>query len=160
MDEAQRFVDTVITARAAWQAAVNQIPLEDWEQAGLCGDWSLKDVIAHIAWYEREMIHLLETRRFEGSELWELPTDERNAQIYLLKKDQPLAQVLASAIMTYKQLLPLLEQISAAELLDPAAFAGMPPEWTPRQILAGSTHLHYDEHRQQAEAWVKNHPRI
>jgi len=158
MDEAQLFVDTVITARAAWQAAVNQIPLEDWEQAGFCGDWSLKDVIAHIAWYEREMIHLLETRRFEGSELWELPTDERNAQIYLLKKDQPLTQVLASAIMTYKQLLPLLEQISAAELLDPAAFAGMPPEWTPRQILAGSTHLHYDEHRQQAEAWAKNHP--
>ncbi|MBP7355274.1 MAG: hypothetical protein KA928_03875, partial [Longilinea sp.] len=69
-----------------------------------------------------------------------------------------LTQVLASAIMTYKQLLPLLEQISAAELLDPAAFAGMPPEWTPRQILAGSTHLHYDEHRQQAEAWAKNHP--
>jgi len=64
MNEAQLFVDTVIAARTAWQAAVDQIPITAWGQPGFCGNWSLKDVVVHIAWYEREIIHLLETRRF------------------------------------------------------------------------------------------------
>ncbi|MDE0217922.1 MAG: hypothetical protein OXJ90_01530 [Spirochaetaceae bacterium] len=48
-------------------------------RAGGC--WSGKDIVAHVIWYEREMVGVLKSRVLAGSDLWALPVDERNSAV-------------------------------------------------------------------------------
>jgi len=54
---------------------------------------SVKDILAHIAWFEREMIGLLHQRTLAGSDLWNLPSDERNAVIFQLNRRRSLQDI-------------------------------------------------------------------
>ena len=49
---------------------------------GVTGSWSAKDILAHISWFEHEMIGVLQQRALVGSEWWNLPVDERTQKIY------------------------------------------------------------------------------
>ncbi len=133
-------------ARAEWEAVLAAIPQERYTQpAG--GKWSVKDHIAHVTWYEREMVGLLRQRSMAGgSPLWEQPTDARNALIYAEISDIPLSQVLADAQQTWAELWSLLQGLSEDELNDAASFAEMPAEWRPWEMIASNTYEHYLEH--------------
>ena len=48
-------VELVSSARAVWEALLVSLQPRDYEQPGVAGEWSLKDIIAHIAWFENEM---------------------------------------------------------------------------------------------------------
>ena len=45
--------------------AVDNLNEVDWEIPGVCGEWSVKDIIAHLASYERVVVDVLNT--FLGS---------------------------------------------------------------------------------------------
>lgn len=81
------FVADVRRARAEWDALVDRINRAEMSTPGFCGTWSLKDVIAHLTWYEREMVGMLKARAFVGSSYWELPLDGRNALIFEESQD-------------------------------------------------------------------------
>ena len=148
------FVERVLGARTKWDAAISHITSDDMLEPGFCGDWSLKDVIAHITWYEKEMIQVLEQRVFAGSELWELPTDKRNAVIHEQTGEGTLEERLAEARQVFEHLVELMASLTDKELNDPASFPGMPPEWKPWQVLASNTYEHYEDHLAQAEAFL------
>lgn len=40
--------------------AVEELPETMWEQPGACGDWSIKDIIAHLASFEAALAHVLQ----------------------------------------------------------------------------------------------------
>lgn len=46
--------------------AVDDLAEAAWDKPGACGEWSVKDVIAHLASYERVIIDVLKT--FSGDE--------------------------------------------------------------------------------------------
>jgi hypothetical protein len=142
------FIDRVRRAREAWEAQVVQYDADRMEQPGFTGEWSLKEVIAHIIWYDREMVEMLKNKELAGSPLWELPLDERNAAIYVEIKSQNLgkAQVLDEAQKVYDELLRLLDMCDDQDLNDPKRFAGMPPDWKPWEVIASNTYEHYAEH--------------
>ncbi len=78
----QQLIANIQNERAAWETLIEQIDQERLTSPGVAGSWSVKDIIAHITWFEREMISLVKAHALVGSELWNLPTDERNAAIY------------------------------------------------------------------------------
>jgi hypothetical protein len=78
----QELINMVKRERANWESLVEQFAQEQMIQPGVAGEWTLKDVIAHLTWHEREMVGLIEAHALVGSELWNLPTDERNVAIY------------------------------------------------------------------------------
>src|SRR5207237_2743438 len=81
MDRAT-FLDTLLTWRARWEELLSRVGEARMEEPGVEGDWSVKDIVAHITWYEREMVGLLRgTLSGESDATWELPLDERNAAI-------------------------------------------------------------------------------
>src|SRR5260370_36432193 len=88
------FVTTLQEARHEWKAVVAQMDEQRLLQPGVVDTWSVKDVIAHLAWYEREMIPVMRTHVFAGSELWELSTDERNRIIFQQNSQRPLQEIL------------------------------------------------------------------
>ncbi len=145
----------VTTERAAWDDLLQQAGPQHMLVPGP-GGWTLKDISAHLAWFEAEMVQLLQTHALEkGSDLWNLATDERNQAIYEQNRDRALGEVLAWAEQVYAALLAELNTLSDADLQDPARL-GMPPEWVPWQILAGNTYEHYRAHAADARAWVNS----
>lgn len=141
------FINSVRKEREAWQASWEALDEKQMVQSDAVGEWTVKDIIAHVVWHEREMCEMIRWRDFlKGSELWNLPTDERNAEIYKLNRDRSLADVLKEAKEVYAVLLEQLETLSDEDLQAPSHFAGMPSNWEPWNIIAGNTYAHYLEH--------------
>ncbi|MCJ7537130.1 MAG: ClbS/DfsB family four-helix bundle protein [Anaerolineales bacterium] len=150
----QQLIDTIQGNWATWEAIVAQIDEERLTQSGVAGDWTLKDIIAHITWHEKEMVGLITAHALVGSELWNLPTDERNAAMYEEVRNEPLEQVLEESAGIHQQLLELLPTLSDEDLTDPSSFPNMPPDWQPWMLIAQNTYEHYQDHIQDIERWL------
>jgi len=141
-------------SRAAWDALLARMTPEQMQQPKVVGNWSVKDIVAHITWYEREMVGILTSHTFAGSEWWEIPLDERNRLIREESKDRPLAEVLAGSRQVYDAFMQGLEKLPEADLYNPASFPGMPTEWQPSEIIISNSYEHYDEHAEAIKAWL------
>lgn len=149
------FLAQVRRARGKWDSLLAGIDDELMVQPGASGEWTIKDIVAHITWHEREMVDMLRSRRLAGSDLWQIPMEERNGVIYRMFKELPLAQVRAEAAETYRRLLEELEKLSDEDLHDASRFAEMPPDWRPVEVLASNTYQHYLDHHLALQVWLK-----
>lgn len=154
------FIDEIRKAREEWLSLIAEVGKPRMTEPGLPGGWSVKDVIAHITWYEREMIGMLKAMALVGSDLWQLPHDERNVPIYEKNRDRPLEEVLSEAEQVYAQLFEAIASLSEDELSDPSHFRDMPSEWTPWDVIAGNTHEHYHQHIPDIREWLQEHKEV
>jgi hypothetical protein len=150
----QQLIDSVQSVWTSWDVLIKEVDKALLSISGVAGDWSLKDIIAHLTWHEKEMVGLITAHALVGSELWNLPTDERNAAIYEEVKDQPLEQVLEESKQVHQQLLEVLPSLSDRDLTDPSGFPNMPPDWQPWMIIAQNTYEHYEDHMQDVQRWI------
>jgi uncharacterized damage-inducible protein DinB len=157
MDRAT-FLAILQRERAAWDALlaeVSELGEARISQPGINGEWSVKDIVAHVTWYEREMIAMLQTRALEGSTLWELSHDQRNMTLFEQHRGQPLAEVLADARQTFADLVALMEGLAEKDLHDASRYRAMPPDWTPWEVLADNSYMHYPQHAPAIRAWLE-----
>ena len=150
----QELIDRVKHERATWEVIVKQIARERMILPGVAGEWSVKDIIAHLTWHEHEMVGLVKAHALVGSDLWNLPTDERNAAIYQEVRDLPLEQVLEESDEVFQQLLAVLPALTDQDLTNPQSFPNMPPDWQPWMILAQNTYEHYQDHIPDVQRWI------
>jgi len=142
-----QLVEAIQSARAEWDALLAHVPPAAYEQPGADDPWTLKDIIAHLAWHEREVAQSLQARDFSNSsDWWLLPTDERNQRIYEANRDMPLAKVVAEAHLTYTDLLAAIQSLSEDELNDASLFTNHPPDAAPWEIIAQNSYEHYQDH--------------
>ena len=149
-----KFLDSLRSGRAEWDALVTQIGPDRMTQPGVEGDWSVKDIIAHVTWYEREMLGVLRERALVGSDLWNLPLDQRNATIFEQNKQRALDAVLEESRQVFPQLLELAAGLSDEELNDPHRFSEMPEKWSPWELVASNRYTHYPDHIGSIRAWL------
>jgi hypothetical protein len=116
---------------------------------------SLKDLIAHISWYEGQMVNLLADKVLAGSSLWELGQSERNLAIYELNKDRGIDEVLQESQDVYRKMNSEIKLLSDKELNDPSVFEGMPEDWVPWMVIAGNSFEHYQQHLEDLGNWYK-----
>ena len=150
-----RFLDTLLAERAEWDRVLSQIDEARMAVPRVAGEWSVKDVVAHVTWFEREMVGVLTAYALVGSDLWDLPGDERNRVIFEQNRQRPLEDVLTEARQVFDQLLAAVRPLSDEDLVDPGRFRDMPADWVPWQILAGNTYEHYRDHLPALRAWLK-----
>jgi uncharacterized protein (TIGR03083 family) len=148
------FLDALQTAHAEWEAVLAQVGEARMSGPCVVGDWSVKDLIAHITWFEREMVGVLRARALVGSDLWNLPQDQRNAAILEQNRQRPLSDVLTEAREVFPQLVELVQALDDQDLNDPSRFADMPADWVPWQIIAGNTFDHYRAHAPDLRKWL------
>ena len=148
------FLETLRTKRAEWETLLAEVDEARMTQPGPAGEWSLKDIIAHVTWGEREMVGVLQARALVGSDLWGASQFERNAAVYAQNRDCPLPEVLAEAQEVHARLVDELEKLSDEDLNDARRFQQMPAEWIPWQLIAGNSYGHYDEHSPWIRAWL------
>lgn len=123
-------------------------------QPGASGEWTVKDVLAHISAWKRRMIS------WTGSHLRGEPPDvplpwdvERmNAETHAKFKDKPLADVMEEFHVSYRESLALVHTLSEEQLrIEYTDTWPMGPLWLG---VAANTHWHYKEHREDIEVWL------
>jgi uncharacterized protein (TIGR03083 family) len=150
----RELLDNIHTERARWEEVLSEVGEERLAQPGPAGEWSIKDIIAHITWHEREMVGVMKARALVGSELWGRPLDERNGIIFEQNRFRPLDDVLAESRQVYQQLLEEVESLSDEALTDASRFAEMPSDWLPWKLLADNTYEHYRDHADSLRARI------
>jgi hypothetical protein len=123
-------------------------------EPGLAGDWTGKDIIAQVTWYERDTAIMVEQRALAGSDLWKLPQDERNIPIYEDNKDRDLEDVLAEAEREFERLIAAIESLSEEELCGAVDFRKMPEEREPWKVIVSNSYEHYHQHIPGMRAWL------
>ncbi len=135
-------------------------PLDEAQMTtpGVIGDWSIKDILAHMsAWQHRLLAWLYAARHNEdptisGPDSVE-EMDRLNEQFYKENKSRPLADVLGDFRSSYLQIVEAVQAMREEDLIDPQRFAWLSGD-SLRQLVAGDTFEHYQEHQQQIEAWL------
>jgi len=148
------FLEKLTSARSEWDALLAKMDLARMSQPGVEGNWSIKDIIAHVTWYEREMINLIRTRTLAGSNLWDSPVDQRNAAIYEQNRARPLADMLAESQAAYQQFLGAVQTLSDDELNAASRFKDMPLDWVPWEVIASNSFNHYPDHIATIRRWL------
>jgi len=46
-------LETLRSKQAEWQALLAEVPADHMTEPGVAGEWSVKDIIAHLTYYER-----------------------------------------------------------------------------------------------------------
>jgi hypothetical protein len=151
----RELIATLRSKRAEWDDLLKQFPTHAWTKAGADGSHSLKDVVAHVNWYERQTVGMLLAQAMVGSKLWDLNLEQRNASIYAENKDRPLEAIQADALRIFPSLIAAIEGLSDADLDDPRAFTDWPESWIPWQVVASNTYEHYQQHIPGIQAWLK-----
>ncbi len=145
------FLEAVRTERARFDAASERLDAERMVSATLEDGRTAKDILAHVAWYDGQMVGVLRARALVGSELWELPQPERNAIILKENKERSLDEVLSESRTVFKELSGQLATLEEEEVHEAGRFADMPEEWEPIEMFAGNTHEHYAGHLPELE---------
>jgi uncharacterized damage-inducible protein DinB len=145
---------TLTETRAAWEALLTQIDEEQMQKPGAAGKWSVKDVIAHVASGESDIVPVLRTHDLAGSDLLNLSDDERNEITYQQNKDRPLNDIVNEERQAYTALLEVVQQLRDEDLNDPHCFKNMPQEWRPWQLIAGDSFKHYEDHMPSLRDWL------
>jgi hypothetical protein len=117
-------------------------------------DWSVKDLVAHIVWWESFILERV-TDLMDGAKSEPAgQIDELNAKVYEQHKDSPLAEVLAAFDANWSKLRAFISSLSGEQINTPAYYrtydgvALLP-------ILRAGTFGHYPSHMTDLRTYVE-----
>ena len=144
----------IFEAKVQWEATSSLLSQEEQDETPVAGDWTVKDIYAHLTWHEREMLNWLQAGRFGGSPLWNEPLDARNRLIWEESRERAADAVRQDSRTVHEALVKTLETLTDAQLNDPGAWPGLPADWIPWQILADNTYDHYHDHTRDLKQYL------
>jgi hypothetical protein len=147
-------IQALTRVRAEMQTLLDDLSETHLLQPGAVGEWTVRDVLAHITAWEVDMLtNLGKVRRGAkpGNTAWTSAAIERQNEAWHKEmKDRPLRQVLADFEGARKQTLRVLEGLSDAEAAKPAAWLQGRPL---AQYVATMTLDHEREHLEHLRRW-------
>ncbi len=148
------FMKALRETREAWEAAFARIDEARMLLSEGEGTWSVKDLLVHMTWYEREMVTLMQHHIFVASDLWEMEEAARNDIIRQQGQDRSLHEVITTEQQTHSALVAAVQTLSDQDMTDPQQFPGMPEGWIPWHIFAGNSFAHAQEHLPALRHWM------
>ena len=108
-------IDILKNGHAAVLATVEHLPEADWHRPGVCGAWSVKDIIAHLTSFEQVLVDVLKSLQGDTA----TPNLNRFCDDYetfnetevAARRDKNSDDVLAEYVDAYTQAMELLTQI-------------------------------------------------
>lgn len=142
--------------REQFHTVIQGLSDEAMLEPGVVGEWSVKDVLAHLTRWEGELVALLfqaQQGREPGTvHFGSASTDEVNAKWYAESKDRPLERVLSDFEGVRRQTIRRVQPLSDRDLTDPKRFPwldGKPlSSW-----IENDSFGHEAEHAVQIRAW-------
>ncbi len=154
-----RLLELLRTKRAEWDAVIASVPHSRMTEPGVAGNWSVKDIIAHLTYFERwygdRMDEQLRGIPYTPTEFDWMDFDKRNEIMYQQSKDKPLQDILAESKSAFQKLIAGAEAHSEAFLIEPQQFEAGPPVviW---QMLRGDVYDHYGHHIESIKNWLSS----
>jgi len=149
-----------------WEALLDEIGPARMEQPGVNGDWSMKDIVAHLTGWHRHLVARLQAAQHREPE--PLPPwpahlqaeDDINAWIYESNRERSLREVLEDTQQVHQQLLTVLEELPddvRIETVQPAYYL----VWVNDQRFPiGEFFDHFrEDHEPDVSAWLAQEER-
>jgi hypothetical protein len=145
-------------ARSNWEALLAEVGEARLTEPGVEGDWSLKDIMAHLTYFETWAAdNVLAFRRGEPQpqpEYKGLEVDEENARIYERLRSKSLPQVLQESQASFQRSIEAVQGLRDVDLYDPEFTRVPDADWTVFDLIEGDTFGHYNDHRASVQAWL------
>jgi hypothetical protein len=154
-------LDVIITERGNLESFLLELTDSQMVETGVEADWSIKDIMAHIAAWERlahDRIHAALTGKplkfpvIKGDDF----VDKFNADVYQRNVTAPLEIVQSEFQASYQDFMALIETLE-----DDFLFQKLPFDWagdlTAQILISANTHWHYFEHAASIEKWLHNY---
>jgi hypothetical protein len=140
--------------RAEWDDLIAWIDEERMAEPGVEGEWSVKDIVAHISTYEDWMAQLLEAGGPNIPHVTDtMSQDETNSWVFEHNRNLSVDDVLAQSRHSFAHLLNAVQALSPQDLLSTTKF-----DWSRGKpvykLIVRESHLHYHHHAQSIRAWL------
>jgi hypothetical protein len=146
---------------ARWQALLDQIGSPRMEQPGVNGDWSMKEMVAHLTGWNRWLVSRMEAAQHgqaQPAPPWPAQLqseDEINAWIYESNRKRPLDDVLRESEQVFRELFKVVESLPTTiqvEKIEPRYYL----VWLDgKHFEVGEFFDHYhDDHEPDVRAWL------
>ena len=117
-------------------------------EAGVTGTWSVRDVIAHVTWWEEEALkhlpHILGGGKPPRYSVTYGGIDAFNAQMTEQKKNLSLSEVLQQQADTHRRLIDYIQGAPEEQFTHETRF---------RRRLRLDTYSHYPKHTEAIQKW-------
>lgn len=140
-------------AHAELEAALAAVDGARLTEPGVTGDWSVRDLLTHLAFWERRTLRRLDLpAAAQPQPLDEGAMHRLNAESVAAGRDQTPGEALAAHRQSHAELLAAVSALGEDELNDSTRFgpAGQ-PVW---KYIAGDSYEHYEEHAAEIRAWL------
>ena len=158
MDKA-KLQEMIQSDRAQLDELLATLSAEQMCQTTLENQWSVKDVLAHIAAWEKRCVGWIQAglRREkpdkpEAGYTWEV-VDKLNEKTFQENRERPLNDVQAEYRQAHQEMLAQVQALSEDDITNPQRFS-----WTNGRglvpYIAANTYEHYQEHIKQIREWL------
>jgi molybdopterin converting factor subunit 1 len=137
-------LEQIQTSRAALDAALAQVPPAEMSSRLVQADWSVQDLIAHLAYWEGFVLDLAEVLRAGQTPDPILDLDGLNAQILAQGRQATLENLLSQEQALYARILALVAAATDEELFNSEHFPAAGRAFV--GFLLDNTAGHYTEH--------------
>lgn len=143
------YLEKLHAGHADMEAIIDALTEGQMTRPGIIGDWSVKDLIAHLTYWERRAAFLLESA-IDGykkeADIWKSGSvDDQNKQNFQNNQARPLADVLTDWRSILKTLVSRIERLPEEYLV-----SDFKPEWLDGKSLSikieNETYGHIEEH--------------
>ena len=117
-------------------AVLDEVPEDRLEEKGACGEWSVKDLMAHMAYWDDRAVLVADTIGV-GQEIEPIDWQEVNSQEAALRSSWSVDESRAEMHAAHERLLKAVERH---------------PDLGP-DLWEGNTFEHYDEHAADVRSW-------
>ena len=144
----QQLLNRLDTAWVAFQASYAGLSNSRLTEPGVTGDWSVKDLIAHVTWWEEEALrHLPVIMAGDRPPRYSVTyggIDAFNAMMAERKRDVPLPDILTQQHDTHQRLIDFIESVPEEHFTRDTRF---------RRRLRLDTYGHYAIHANAIQEW-------
>jgi uncharacterized protein (TIGR03083 family) len=159
---------TIEAEYAQFEAILAQVAPEQMTAPGVEDTWSVKDVLAHLTFWQQRMRTILEAA-LRGERLQRPVTaleaglaegpdwmDQLNARAVAAQRERPWPELLADLRRSHQETIALLASISEDDLRDPRRIEAVIDGYGSLQaLIEGDTSEHYQEHSASIQAWLE-----
>jgi len=125
---------------------------------GVTGSWTIKDILAHITFWHRRLLRIVEAERrgqraaplMRPGEDWQAALARINEQVAALSQAQPAAVVLADFRQTSQAVFGLVAGLRDADLAAPLRTTGEPL----LNLVLDLAYDHPHAHRLEVQEWL------
>ena len=139
---AQDVLRRIETSWANFMSTMAGLPEERLAEAGVTGDWSVKDLMGHVAVWDEYVVHAAR-RLLAGQPGWDVAWEAINQREAAARADDSVAQQRAEMEQAHARMLAFVAALNPSELRTDGV----------ERRIAVDTYEHYDEHAADIRAW-------